>query len=195
MHYEVKDKYYLKAKKENYPSRSAYKLLEMEKQFRVFRPKMKIVDLGSAPGGWLKVLENKDGGLSLVGIDLLPLKFQPKLDTHFIQGDFLEEENQKQILKILGGGVHWVLSDMSPNLTGIKFKDSAASIHLCESALEFSKRILKPGGGLLVKAFPGPEFSGFKKNLKANFKEVHQFIPTATRKTSDEVYLVGVKLM
>ncbi len=188
--YERKDRFYQKAKKEGYPARSAYKLIELDQRFKILKPGRKIVDLGCAPGGWLKVAEDVVKGV-VVGIDLLPLQYSPASSTTFIQGDFLDSTHQQQIVKTLGGYADWVLSDMSPNISGIKFRDTLASAELCEVALEFAKKVLKKGGGLVVKIFPGPELDPFRKKARALFEKVTQVTPEATRKSSNEVYLVA----
>ncbi|OGP09722.1 MAG: hypothetical protein A2048_04585 [Deltaproteobacteria bacterium GWA2_45_12] len=220
--YDRKDHFYQKAKKEGYAARSAYKLLEMDERFKIFKPGIKIVDLGCAPGSWMQVAEEKllvsnKGAASsapttsapphihtpahphtgtsthphIIGIDLLPLHYQPGDNVFFIQGNFLEEENRKKIKTTLGGAAHWVLSDMSPNLSGIAFKDQEASLELVEKAFQFSKEVLKKGGGLVVKIFPGPSMGPLKNEMKKYFKNRETYIPEATRNTSDEVYLVA----
>lgn len=209
--YERKDRFYQKAKKEGYPSRAAYKLLEMAKRFGIFKPGSKIVDLGCAPGGWLMVAEEKlaagrarhnsprpplklrggEEGLCIIGIDLLPLHYQPGPNVHFIQGDFTDPSKQKKMADLLGEKADWVLSDMSPNLSGIGFKDTSASSRLCNSAFEFACRILIKKGGLIIKIFPDVEIQTFKKKLNSYFKKVSTHIPEATRKGSSEIYLVS----
>lgn len=189
--FQRKDRFYFKAKKEGYPARSAYKIMELDQRFQIFKPGRKIVDLGCAPGGWLKVagerLKNKG---TAVGIDLLPLQFTPQKETHFIQGDFLAEENQKKIKEILKSGADWVLSDMSPNISGIKFRDEFNSYDLVQKAMHFALEILKPEGGFLFKVFPGPELEEFRKELKQHFKKIKTVVPEATRKSSTEIYIV-----
>lgn len=187
--YHRKDTFYQKAKKEGYVARSAYKLIELDKKFGILKPGIKIVDLGCASGGWLQVAEEKM--VSVIGIDLLPLHYQPASNVTFIQGDFLDPGNQQKIIDALGGQSDWVLSDMSPNISGIKFKDLQASLELCESAFKFAKKILKKGGGLVVKIFPGPEMGNFQKKLKEVFQKVTPVEAEATRKTSNEIYLVA----
>jgi 23S rRNA (uridine2552-2'-O)-methyltransferase len=195
--YDRKDHFYHKAKKEGYPARSAYKLLELDKRFKILKAGTKIVDLGCAPGGWLKVIEEKllksatSETQTVIGIDLLPLQFTPKKGILFIQGNFLEEENQQKIISTLGGKAEWILSDMSPNLSGVKFRDLEASLELCRAAFTFSQKILKGGGGLIVKIFPGPESALFQKELKKSFKKISTVVPESTRSTSNEVYLVA----
>lgn len=208
--YVRKDRFYQKAKKEGYPSRAAYKLIEMDRRFGILKPGSRIVDLGCAPGGWLKVIEERVEGrgfrvegvgaqfiapdsqrTTIVGIDLLPLQYEPSEIVAFIQGDFLEASNRQKIIDLLGGKANWVLSDLSPNLSGIRFKDTGASTELCDAALNFAGRVLKRGGGLVVKIFPGVEFAKFKKKLQQHFERVATFVPEATRKTSTEIYLVA----
>lgn len=191
--FERKDRFYHKAKKEGYPARSAYKILELDKRFRIFRPENTIVDLGSAPGGWLKVAEEKMKGQGIsIGIDLLPLQFTLKKNTHFIQGDFLDEKNQNRIKELLKNSkeADWVLSDMSPNLSGVKFRDKYASFELVQKALSFALEILKPTGGFVFKIFPGPEWENFRKDLKTHFQEIKTVVPEATRKSSTEIYVI-----
>ncbi len=190
--YNRKDRFYQQAKKEGYPARSAYKLIELDKKFSILKPGRKIVDLGCAPGGWLKVAEEKlKTAGSIVGIDLLPLQYTPTSSVTFIQGNFLEAPQQEHIIQALGGPADWVLSDMSPNISGIKFKDLAASLEVCDAALQFSKKVLKKGGSLIVKIFPGPDLEPFKKELRLSFEKVSSLTPDATRKTSAEIYLIA----
>lgn len=209
--FERKDRFYLKAKKEGYPARSAYKIMEFDDQFKIFKPGNVVIDLGCAPGGWLKVGEErmKDRGV-LIGIDLLPLKFTPKKETIFIQGDFTDPKNQKILQhvpsppggegrpRVAGRGeggtpfADWVISDLSPNISGIAFRDQAASVELCMIALRFALNVLKPGGGFLCKVFPGAEITELRQEIKKHFKTLKTIIPDATRKSSTEVYLVGL---
>lgn len=187
--YNRKDSLYKKAKKEGYVARSAYKLLELDEKFRILKPSNKLVDLGCAPGGWLQVAEEKK--IQAIGIDLLPLHYEPGPTISFIQGDFLIDENQKKIISLLQGKANWVLSDMSPNISGIPFKDTLASSQLCEMALVFATKVLKKGGGLVVKLFPGPELDNFKKKMRQHFERSPSFVLDSTRTTSNEIYLVG----
>jgi 23S rRNA (uridine2552-2'-O)-methyltransferase len=186
-----KDRFYFKAKKEGYPARSAYKIIELDRRCQIFKPGRKIVDLGCAPGGWLKVAQEKLGPRGrLVGIDLLPLKFTLSPQTHFIQGDFTTPANQEKIIELLGGQADWVLSDMSPNLSGITFRDTFQSTELVRQALGFTLKILKTDGGFLFKIFPGPELEVLRKDLARHFKKIRTVIPEATRQSSTEIYIV-----
>lgn len=212
--FERKDRFYLKAKKEGYPARSAYKIMEFDDQFKIFKPGNVVIDLGCAPGGWLKVGEERMQGRGiLIGIDLLPLKFTPKKETIFIQGDFTDPKNQeflqKKITSPLAGEVDtsvqrvtgeggkqfadWVISDLSPNLSGVAFRDQFASVELCMIALKFALGVLRPGGNFLCKVFPGAEITELRNEIKKHFKNLRTIIPDATRKSSTEVYLLGLE--
>lgn len=189
--FQRKDRFYFKAKKEGYPARSAYKIMELDRRCQIFKPGRKIIDLGCAPGGWLKVAQEKLSGKGrLVGIDLLPIKFSLLPNTHFIQGDFTDSSNQQKIRELLGGPADWILSDMSPNISGISFRDTFQSTELVREALNFALKILKPEGGFLFKIFPGPELEGLRRELSVHFKKVRTIIPEATRQSSTEIYIV-----
>lgn len=190
MNYNRKDRFYQKAKEEGFVARSAYKLIELDRRFGILKPGSRIVDLGCAPGGWLQVAEKKSA--KIVGIDLLPLKYKPTPSVTFIQGDFLEPANQAKTREALAGEATWVLSDLSPNLSGIKFADIGQSLDLSCAVLEFSRTVLKKGGGLVIKIFPGEELGAFRKELALSFRKTDTFIPEATRSTSNEIYLVSI---
>lgn len=186
-----KDRFYFKAKEEGYPARSAYKIMELDDRFKIFKRGFTVVDLGCAPGGWLKVgLERLGDKGTLIGLDLLPIKISPNPRLHFIQGDFLESEMQQRILELSPHGANWVLSDMSPNISGIKFRDEFESYELCLKAFQFAQKILRHGGSFLFKVFPGPELEGLRKELKKKFKKIVTVLPEATRKSSTEIYIV-----
>lgn len=188
-----KDRFYHLAKKEGYVARSAYKIIELDERFKIFKRNGVVVDLGCAPGGWLQVAEERLTGHSkLVGIDLLPLKFTPKKHTSFLQDDFTTQESQTWIEEKIPQGADWILSDMSPNLSGIKFRDQHDSVELVRIALHFAAKNLKPEGSFLCKVFPGKELEEFRPEMKQKFKKIVTVIPDATRKSSTEVYVVGI---
>lgn len=187
-----KDRFYVKAKKEGYPARSAYKIMELDDRFKIFKPGSVVVDLGCAPGGWLMVAEERlNGRGTLVGIDLLPLKFQPKPSTHFLQGDFTTEENQKWITDRIPKKADWIISDMSPNISGVKFRDQFDSVELCRKAMIFATQHLKANGSFLCKLFPGQEVEEFREELKQHFSKLKTVVPEATRQSSTEIYVVA----
>ncbi|EKD50917.1 MAG: cell division protein FtsJ [uncultured bacterium] len=193
--YNRKDHFYLKAKKEGYVARSAYKIVELSDRFGIFKLGHTVIDLGSAPGGWLQVGSKQLGTKGrIIGIDLLPLHMQIGNNTIFKQADFTDPVSQSWIKAQCPHGVDWVISDMSPNLSGVKFADALASVSLCEQALEFALITLKNGGGFLCKVFPGAELGVLESNIKSRFKKFHHIIPEATRGSSREIYIVGLRL-
>lgn len=192
--FDRKDRFYLKAKKEGYPARSAYKIIELDERFRIFKPGRRIVDIGCAPGGWMKVAQERLGGKGrLAGIDLLPIKFTLNAASHFIQGDFLNPVHQQSLTDFLGGPADWVICDMSPNISGVKFRDEFHSYELALKTLDFATRVLRRGGGFLLKTFPGAETRDLRAQLKKHFVKIKTVVPEATRQSSTEIYIVGTE--
>lgn len=190
--YERKDRFYIKAKASGRASRASYKLEQIEQKYKVIKRGDRIVDLGASPGGWLEVASKMVGDKGKIfGIDLLPLKIREYPNVSFIQTDVCGSEIVGVIKEELGE-VDVVMSDMAPSTSGIKFKDSYLSYELALSALNIAKRVLNVGGNFIVKIFPGDEFQNFKNELVQHFEKVSQYRPEATRKTSIEVYLVGI---
>ncbi len=190
--YIRKDRFYEKAKDKGFASRAYFKLEQIQKKYRIFRSGDHVADLGSAPGGWLQIaaqLVGKSG--KIFGIDLLPVKIPPKENIVVVKGDIYDESVISQIKANLGH-VNVVISDMAPDTSGVKFRDSFLSYELADRALEIARHVLEKGGHFVAKIFPGEEFAGFKKELQNHFEKVVQYRPEATRKTSIEVYLVGM---
>jgi 23S rRNA (uridine2552-2'-O)-methyltransferase len=193
MAYERKDHFYKRAKREGKISRAVYKLSELQNRFRLVKAGDTVIDLGSAPGGWLQELSPMVGRNGrIIGIDLLPLKISPPQNCTFILGDLLDEKNQDEIERLSGGGVDAVFSDMSPNLSGISFADAYRSFEIASLAFDMCRRLLKDEGNFVVKIFPGQEFHDFIRTIKQNFKKVSAIVPEATRKTSSERYVVAM---
>ena len=189
MQEHVSDPYVQRAQKEGYRSRSAYKLLEIDARDHLLKRGMAVVDLGAAPGGWSQVAAAK--GCKVVALDLLPM--QPISGVGFIQGDFREDGVLEQMEKRLDGGrVGLVLSDMSPNISGISVSDQARAMHLAELALDFSLRHLKPEGAFLIKLFQGAGFEDYVKQVRRHFASAATRKPKASRDRSSEVYLLGL---
>lgn len=194
MAYDRKDHFYKKAKREGKASRAVYKLSELQKRFRLIHSGDVVLDLGSAPGGWLQEISPMVGPKGkIVGIDLLPLKISPPQNSVFILGDLNDDASLMKIRELAPYGTDVVLSDMSPNLSGIAFADAFRSYELLELAFDACNKLLKSGGNFVAKFFPGEESEGFIKNLKTHFKKVTTVVPEATRKTSSERYLVALK--
>ena len=192
--YERKDAFYKKAKREGYRARSAYKLIELNREWRVLRPGMRIVDLGSWPGGWVQVAAELIGqGGKVVGIDLAALEPLPSSpQVTLLQGDATDPIQQEKILATLGGPADVLLSDMAPKLSGIKEVDEARSMELCLAALRCASILLRPGGALLVKVFMGSEYKSFLTELRTCFTTVKATKPESSRKGSAETYVFAV---
>ncbi|WP_239797463.1 23S rRNA (uridine(2552)-2'-O)-methyltransferase RlmE [Candidatus Nitrotoga arctica] len=191
MHEHVNDSYVQRAQKEGYRSRAAYKLLEIDERDRLLKRGMVVVDLGAAPGGWSQVAAIKvaEGG-KVIAVDLLPL--HPIHGVEFIQGDFRDDSVMAQIESKLGGKkIGLVISDMSPNISGINISDQARAMHLAELALDFSLRHLQPSGTFLVKVFQGVGFEDYIKLMRSYFARVVTRKPDSSRDRSNELYLLG----
>ena len=188
--YDRKDRFYEMAKSAGHASRAYYKLEQMQKKYKIVRQGDLVVDLGAAPGGWMELLSKLIGEKGrVVGVDILPLKITIQKNMTFIKGDINSHDTIEELKSMLGLA-DFIVSDMAPSTSGIKFKDSYLSYQLAAKAFDISKEILKKGGNFVTKIFPGEDFAGFKKELSVYFKTVHQHRPEATRKSSTEVYLV-----
>ncbi|MES9811648.1 MAG: 23S rRNA (uridine(2552)-2'-O)-methyltransferase RlmE [Candidatus Thiodiazotropha sp.] len=186
-----KDEYVKQAQKAGYRSRAAFKLLEIQQKDNIFKPGMKVVDLGAAPGGWCQVARKLVGEKGrIVAMDILPM--DPMAGVEFIQGDFRETQPLEELEKSLDGeAVDLVISDMAPNVTGIASVDQPRAIYLCELALDFAREVLKPGGCFVVKIFQGEGFDAYLKALRHDFMRVVSRKPSSSRAKSREVYLVA----
>ena len=189
----VNDFYVRQAKKEGYRSRAAYKLIEISERENLLKLGMTVIDLGATPGGWSQVAANKVG-LSGRVFSLDVLEMRPLPSVTFLRGDFEEESTLTELRKILGKRpVDLVISDMSPNITGIAISDQARCMYLAELALEFSMAQLNSDGNFLVKVFQGCGFEQFMKAMRMSFKKVVTRKPKASRGRSNEIYLLGLK--
>ena len=190
--YNRKDRYYHKAKEEGFKSRAAYKLIQINKQYKLLKNGLLVVDLGSSPGSWLQVISKEIGSLGkVIGVDLEPLQFTPEKNTGLIVGDIREERTKQLLLAALGQKVDLVLSDMAPHLSGIKFQDHYNSYELAEQAFKICRTFLRENGNFVVKLFPGEELGQFRQNLKGSFKKIDLLTPDATRKSSTAIYVIA----
>lgn len=192
MKQHVNDFFVKQAKKEGYRSRAAYKLIEIAERDRLFRSGMIVVDLGAAPGGWSQVAALKSGEKGrIIALDLNEM--EPLPGVTFIQGDFTDAESLARLKNALGKSpVDLVISDMSPNITGIAVSDQARSVYLAELALEFCRERLNSGGAFLVKVFQGTGFQEFLQSMRMDFNKVVTRKPEASRDRSSELYLLGI---
>ncbi len=185
------DQYVVRAQQEGYRSRAAYKLLEIDDKDKLLKPGMTVVDLGAAPGGWTQIAANRVGSKGLV-VALDILEMDPIPEVTVLHGDFREDEVLQQLLAALDGKqVDLVMSDMAPNMSGVKSVDQPRAIYLVELTLELCRTVLKPGGNMLVKLFQGEGSEAFIKDCRAAFGKVIIRKPAASRGRSREVYLLA----
>ena len=189
----ARDKYVKKSRQAGFRSRASFKLLEIQEKDRFIKPGMIVVDLGSAPGGWsqaARILVGDKG--SVLATDILPMA--PISGVKFIQGDFTEDAVFEDLIDKVGGeSVDLVISDMAPNITGIRAIDQPGSMHLAELALDFARSILREGAYFLVKVFEGEGIGEFKQVLASEFEKVKVRKPKASRSRSREFYLLAEK--
>lgn len=190
----VNDPFVRKAGAQGYRARSAFKLLELVNREGLARPGHTVVDLGAAPGSWSQVLAGRVGRSGcVVAVDLLEVAEIPGVTV--IQGDFGEEGVLKALEEALEGNkVDLVVSDMAPNISGVRATDQARSMHLCELALDFAKSHLNLQGAFLVKVFQGSDYPEFLAEMKRVFVTVVSRKPDASRGESSEMYLLGKEL-
>ena len=190
MREHLDDPYVQRAQKDGYRSRAAYKLLEIQQKDKLFKHGMTVVDLGSAPGSWSQIAAKLVGEKGmLLASDILPMDALP--DVHFIQGDFREDSVFNDLLEILDGrAVDLVISDMAPNIGG-NGSDQPRAMYLCELALDFAVKVLKPDGKFLVKVFQGEGFEEYRKAIMDSFAVLKSRKPEASRARSREMYLLA----
>ena len=171
-----------------YRSRSAFKLIEIDKKFRLFLNKKTLLDLGSSPGGWTQVATKKIIKGKILSVDLK--KMDPIVNSKFILGNFLMQEVKNEILDYFDQKIDIVISDMAPNTTGNKNLDSLVAGELCLEAMNFSKNIIKKNGFFVSKIFMGSNFNEILNIAKGLFKNVSIFKPKSSRKESKENYII-----
>jgi 23S rRNA (uridine2552-2'-O)-methyltransferase len=186
-----KDPYVRQAQQSRYRSRAVYKLIEIDQKDRLFHQGQTVLDLGAAPGSWSQYVSTGVGvDGKIVAVDILPMA--PVDKVLFIQGDFMEQATSDRCLKSLEGrGVDLVISDMAPNLTGIRATDQARSEMLAERVLAFALEVLKPGGDLLIKVFEGVGVADLRRKIRGHFRDVAIRKPGASRDSSREFYILA----
>ncbi|MEO5772498.1 MAG: RlmE family RNA methyltransferase [Sphingomicrobium sp.] len=186
---QLNDPYVKRAKAENYRSRAAYKLIELNERFGFLKGVKSVVDLGIAPGGWSQVVRRTISGAKVVGIDLLPT--DPLDGVTILQMDFMDEQAPARLREALGGPADLVMSDMAANTVGHPQTDHLRTMALVEAGLEFATEILKPGGTYVAKVLAGGADNNLVAELKRHFSTVKHAKPPASRKDSSEWYVVA----
>ena len=186
-----RDPYVRQARQSQYRSRAVYKLMEIDRQDHLFRRGQTVIDLGAAPGSWSQFASERVGAQGkVIAVDILTM--EPVPDVLFIMGDFTEQQTVDDCLRCLSGSkVDLVISDMAPNISGIRHTDQARSMYLAKLVFEFSTAVLKPGGNLLVKVFQGADVEPYRRRLVDVFQRVKHRKPKASRDSSREFYMLA----
>ncbi|WP_440914943.1 RlmE family RNA methyltransferase [Candidatus Pelagibacter sp.] len=187
-----RDIYVRQSKVDGFRARSAYKLIEINEKFKIFKGGLTVIDIGAAPGSWSQYVEKISKNGKLISIDLK--KMEPIGNSLQIQGDFTEESVQQEIKKNTDSKVDVVMSDMAVNTTGIKNIDSIQTGELCKEAMIFAKDLLSENGYFISKIFMGGTFNEIVAEGKKYFKEVKVFKPKSSRKDSKESFIICRKL-
>jgi 23S rRNA (uridine2552-2'-O)-methyltransferase len=190
---KYRDHFFQRAKKEQYPARSVYKLKEMDKRFGILAPGARVLDLGAAPGSWTLYAAQRVGESGLViAVDLqeitteLPPNVLTFQDNVFEPSDALSEAIEGR------GPFNAVISDMAPKTTGIKFADQARSFDLAMQALALARKCLIKGGHFVVKIFEGPDTPVLMSDMRREFTNVKSFKPKSSRAESKEMFFIGL---
>lgn len=187
---QLNDPYVALSKQKGYRSRASFKILEIDEKFKIFKKGFKVLDLGSAPGGWSQVISKKVGPNNILAVDILDMI--PLNGVKFIQQDFLAPEAEKIIMDEIGGEKYDVImSDMAANTTGNKDIDHLRTSALVEEAFNFSLKVLKHGGVFIAKVFQGGTEPKLFNIMKQNFQSVKHFKPNSSRKESVEMYVIA----
>lgn len=190
---QLNDPYVVRAKREGWRSRAAFKLIEMDDKAHILRRGMRVVDLGAAPGGWSQVAAQRigleEGKGKIVAIDLLEM--DPVPGVTFAQMDFLDEDAPRRLMDMLEGQADLVMSDMAANATGHRATDHLKIVALVELAAEFARDVLAPGGAFVAKVLQGGTEGSLLANLKRDFAQVKHLKPAASRSDSAELYVLA----
>ena len=187
-----RDIYVRQSKVDGYRARSAYKLIEIDEKFKIFKGGLSVIDIGAAPGSWSQYALKVAKSGKLISVDLK--KMEPIGNSVQIQGDFTEEKTQEEIKKSINGKVDVIMSDMAVDTTGIKNIDSIQTGELCKEAMFFAKDLMKENGYFVSKIFMGGTFNEIVAEGKKYFKEVKVFKPKSSRKDSKESFIICRKI-
>ena len=184
---QKKDRFFRQSKIQGYRSRSAFKLIEMNKKFKFLKKNLSLLDLGSCPGGWSQIVNKEVIEGKILAIDIKPMEKIKNVD--FIKGDFCESSVCEKIMLYFNNKVDVVLSDMAANTSGNKTLDSYRTGELCLGAMNLSKRILSQDGVFLSKIFMGSIFQEINDKAIKSFKKVVKYKPLSSKKESKEIYI------
>jgi 23S rRNA (uridine2552-2'-O)-methyltransferase len=191
---QINDPYVAQAKRDGYRSRAAYKLIELDDRHHFLKPGARVVDLGAAPGGWSQIAATRVGRATgrgaVAAIDLLDMEAIPGVE--FTQGDFLADDAPERLLAALGGEADVVMSDMAANATGHRQTDHLRIMGLAETAAEFARQVLAPGGTFIAKVLQGGTENALLADLKRDFANVRHIKPAASRSDSAELYVLAM---
>ncbi len=186
-----RDPYVKQARRSDYRSRATFKLQELDAKDKLLKPGQTVVDLGAAPGSWSQYAAQRVGPSgTVIAVDILPM--EPIRNVRFIQGDFTNDAVYQRCVDALAGGrADLVISDLSPNLTGIRVTDQARSMELAERVFEFACQTLAENGNLVIKVFEGADMEQFRRKLVQRFQQVMARKPKASRGASREFYVLA----
>jgi 23S rRNA (uridine2552-2'-O)-methyltransferase len=191
---QLNDPFVHEAKRLGLRARSAFKLSEIDEKYRLFRPGMRVIDLGAAPGSWSQIAARRvsaeDGKGRVIALDMHGM--DPIPGVTILKKDFLEPDAPALLIEALGGEkVDVVLSDMAPHATGHRQTDHLRIMALCEAALDFAAEVLKPGGAFLCKVLRGGTESALLQQMKRHFSSVRHVKPKASREDSAELFVLA----
>ena len=184
---QKKDQFFIRSKIEGYRSRSAFKLIEMNKKFKFLKNNTHLLDLGSSPGGWSQVASEKITNGKILAIDTKPM--QKIYKVNFLEGDLLDQTTTEKIHSYFDGKIDVVISDMASNTSGNKDLDSNRTGELCLNAMDLAIKILKSDGVFLSKLFMGSIFTDINKKANIYFNKIVKFKPLSSRQESKEIYI------
>ena len=187
-----RDIFVRQSKVDGYRARSAYKLIEINEKFKIFKGGLSVLDIGAAPGSWSQYVSKVVKNGKLISLDLKEM--ENIYNTIQIKGDFTDPNIQNKIKNLLNKGLDVVMSDMAVNTTGIKNIDSIQTGELCKEAMNFSKEVISPNGFFISKIFMGGSFNEIVALGKKIFKEVKVFKPQSSRKYSKESFIICKKI-
>ncbi|HEY3081433.1 MAG TPA: RlmE family RNA methyltransferase [Chloroflexota bacterium] len=188
---QARDRFFRQAKRESYRARSAYKLLELNRRFGLFKPGDAVLDLGAAPGSWSQVAAQVVGPRGrVVAVDLSPI--EPLEGVATLQADILDPAGLIEMRAALGRPADAVVSDVSPRVSGNRLADQARSIELALGSLEVAAELSRPGSSFAVKLFRGEDFDGFVERVGQAYRRARVAVPEATRSESREAYVLGL---